>query len=80
MSILDPDIPDKDAHAVATASMDLPGGKGVRNKVESSPAAVPQEAGASEVTVRSLADNNLKLCGVCKEKEAKYKCSRCYLP
>jgi hypothetical protein len=21
-----------------------------------------------------------KLCGVCKEKEYKYKCSRCYLP
>lgn len=21
-----------------------------------------------------------KLCGVCKEKEAKYKCTRCFLP
>jgi len=31
---------------------------------------------------RSLAENvsGMKLCGVCNEKEGKYKCTRCYLP
>lgn len=35
---------------------------------------------AAEETVGTNGVPNAKLCGVCKEKEYKYKCSRCYLP
>ena len=35
---------------------------------------------AAEVMAGTNGVPNEKLCGVCKEKEYKYKCSRCYLP
>lgn len=36
--------------------------------------------GTSEDAATSEGIAKTKLCGVCKEKESKYKCTRCFLP
>ena len=49
-----------------------------------SPATLSVQSAQPEASNTSLPPTNdianSKLCGVCKEKEYKYKCSRCYLP
>jgi hypothetical protein len=63
------------------------------NKTSSSPSSSsdvrelssqPAVSAQSQYTNTSLATANdvpnPKICGVCKEKEYKYKCSRCFLP
>ena len=51
--------------------------------VSTSKSAVGKVANGDLSAHRSLVDSYIlrkKLCGVCNEKEGKYKCTRCYLP
>ncbi len=57
------------------------------NASESAPASTTATAVAEEASKASEESSlaqpdilNRKLCGICKENEFKYKCSRCYLP
>lgn len=47
-----------------------------------SPATVEEEAPkqAEKSLLAITSASNKKLCGVCNDKESKYKCSRCFLP
>lgn len=66
-----PDTPDNDCELKSPSTVDISA------QSASDPVAV-------DVFPTSLAPRNdipnAKLCGVCKEKQFKYKCSRCYLP
>jgi hypothetical protein len=48
------------------------------NLTQTSVSGQPQDVNTSLTAVHDIP--NPKLCGVCKEKEYKYKCSRCLLP
>jgi hypothetical protein len=57
------------------------------NPSESAPASTTATAVAEEPSKASEESSlaqpdipNKKLCGICKENESKYRCSRCYLP
>lgn len=64
-------------------TMDLPDAKPVSKDVESSAETATGEEALKPQQESSLAEADVstkKLCGVCNEKEWRYKCSRCYLP
>jgi hypothetical protein len=74
---------EEDAQEDAGAAMDSPATKPVLNGVESSPATIAGKEVAEQPQESSLAGADVskkKLCGVCNEREGKYKCTRCYLP
>lgn len=64
-------------------TMDLPDTKPVSKDAESSAETATGEEALEQQQESSLAEADVstkKLCGVCSEKEWRYKCSRCYLP
>lgn len=74
---------EKDAQNDVESAMDPPETKTGPNGVESSPATMVGEEVPKQPQESSLAGSDVskkKICGVCNEKEGKYKCSRCYLP
>jgi hypothetical protein len=71
------------------AAMSLPDAKKPQGDVQSSPATVMDDKAGDVVQDGSLAETleesprrvfTKKVCGVCNEKESKYKCTRCFLP
>jgi hypothetical protein len=73
----------EDAQKGVEPTMDPPDMSAFSNGVESSSAAMAGEEILKQRQESSLARADVskkKLCGVCDEKEGKYKCSRCYLP
>lgn len=74
---------EEDAQEDAGAAMDPPDTKPPQNGVESSVAIIAGDEISKQHQESSLAGADVskkKLCGVCNEKEEKYKCTRCYLP
>jgi zinc finger HIT domain-containing protein 3 len=74
---------EEDAQEDAGAAMDPADTKPPQNGVESSVATIAGGEVPKQQQESSLAGadvSNKKLCGVCNEKEWKYKCTRCYLP
>jgi hypothetical protein len=64
-------------------TMDLPDTKPVSKDADSSAETATGEEALKPQLESSLAEADVstkKLCGVCNEKEWRYKCSRCYLP
>jgi hypothetical protein len=64
-------------------AMDLPDAKPVPDGTESSTQPVSGNEAPKQQEETSLAEADIrktKLCGICNEKEWKYKCSQCFLP
>jgi len=63
--------------------MDLPDTKTVPDPADSTTGTTPGGETSNKQEESSLAEADVpkkKLCGICNEKEWKYKCTRCYLP
>jgi hypothetical protein len=72
-----------DAQQDAGAAMDPPDTMPSQNDVERSVAIIAGDEVSKQHQESSLVGADVskkKLCGVCNEKEGKYKCTRCYLP
>jgi hypothetical protein len=62
-------------------TMDLPDTKPMSKDAESSAETATGEESLKQESSLAEADvSTKKLCGVCNEKDWRYKCSRCYLP
>ena len=79
MSVQDSEVTSQDAQAVKSDEMDIPIERSVETEAERSAETVVVEA-VPQIPEPSLAEKHIKLCGVCKENEYKYKCTRCLLP
>jgi HIT zinc finger len=79
MSFSDAAKMEDDAQEAEVSKINLSSGK--KAAVDSERSTVAQDAYGNP-SARSLVENNVsrKVCGVCNEKEGKYKCTRCYLP
>jgi zinc finger HIT domain-containing protein 3 len=63
------------------SAMEPPNAKPGSSNVESLTGIVAGEEAEKQKSSLAGADiSKTKLCGVCNEKEWKYKCTRCYLP
>jgi hypothetical protein len=81
MSITDPDK-NNNVKAGAAAAIDTLDTNSSVKEVDDSPeTAVGSEgSNSAQVSLAKSSISKMKLCGVCNEREGKYKCSRCYLP
>jgi hypothetical protein len=83
MSISDAAKMEDDAQEAEVSKINLSSGKKAAVYSENkSRSTVAQDVYGNLSAQRSLVENNVsrKVCGVCNEKEGKYKCTRCYLP
>lgn len=74
---------DEGAQKDEEPAMDPPDTQPVPNVTDSSTETTTGHEGSKQQEQSSLAGVDVckkKLCGVCNEKEWKYKCTRCYLP
>ena len=81
MSITDPEN-SNDVKIGAATTMDTPDANCSAKEVgnSSGTARGSEDSDSAQISLANASISKVKLCGVCNEREGKYKCSRCYLP